>query len=215
MQSREYTLAELADAAAMTERNVRAYASRGLLPLPRRLGRRTVYGPEHVARLRLVRALHRHGLALRVITDLVERGTADAELARLGRENLPAVPGTTRVPLSVAVVEGYQRAHPDGMQALVDARLVDRDGDRYVASATTLGLVAALAARGVDVADCAEVSLRAAQAATRSAPGVGAVLDGVVDGAACAREELTVLAVQLAASAYADVLVARLSPRGP
>ena len=211
--AREYTLAEIADAAAMTERNVRAYQSRGLLPPTRRQGRRTLYGPDHVARLRLVRALHQHGLTLRLIGDLVERGTADAELARLARDELSATWGKVlRVPMSTAIVERYERDHPGGIQALLDAGLVARHGDRVLASATSLGIVSALGARGVDVPESARVSLCAARAAHRCAPELRDVVDEVVGSSDADADEVTMLVVQLAASAYADVLTRYLAP---
>lgn len=215
MQPRDYTLGELADAAAMTERNVRAYASRGLLPPTRRTGRHATYGAEHVARLRLVRALHRHGLTLRVIGDLVERGTADAELARLSREELPTGVGSVLVPMSAEIVETYQREHPGGMQALVDAHLITRSDGRYVASATALGIVAALSARGIGVEESAAVSLCAAAAASGCARELGAVLDVVHEKSDSDDDELKMLVIQLAASSFADVLGVRLSPPRP
>jgi DNA-binding transcriptional MerR regulator len=64
MVSAEYTLAELAAAAGMTMRNVRAYRTRGLLGAPRIRGRTGYYGPEHLAQLRNVQALLARGLTL-------------------------------------------------------------------------------------------------------------------------------------------------------
>lgn len=222
MHVREYTLGELADVAAMTERNVRAYGARGLLPPSRRQGRRVSYGAEHVARLRLIRSLHRRGLTLRVIGDLVERGTADAELARLGREDLATGTDGDTVPMSAEIVETYARQHPGGMDALVEARLVAfRDG-RHVASAATLGIVSALSARGIGVADSARISLCAAQAATACAPDLRVALDAITERstprgeeAGVEHHELAMLVVQLAASAFADVVTVRLSRPGP
>src|SRR3954469_6089843 len=56
-QPQELTIDELARAVGMTVRNVRAYASRGLMPPPRLVGRTGYYGEEHVTRLTLVREL--------------------------------------------------------------------------------------------------------------------------------------------------------------
>ena len=61
------TLDELAVAAQMTARNVRAYRTRGLLPPPYRIGRETRYGPEHLARLGEIRRLRAGGVPLRLI----------------------------------------------------------------------------------------------------------------------------------------------------
>jgi DNA-binding transcriptional MerR regulator len=61
------TIDELALTAGMTVRTTRYYASLGLLPPPVRRGRVAYYGPEHLARLQLVRALQDHGFTLAAI----------------------------------------------------------------------------------------------------------------------------------------------------
>ena len=61
------TIDELAMTAGMTVRTTRYYASLGLLPAPVRRGRVAFYGPEHLARLQLVRALQDHGFTLAAI----------------------------------------------------------------------------------------------------------------------------------------------------
>jgi DNA-binding transcriptional MerR regulator len=63
----QMTVDELAAAANMTVRNVRAYAGRGLIPSPRLVGRTGYYGPEHVSRLRLVRDLLDRGYTLAAV----------------------------------------------------------------------------------------------------------------------------------------------------
>ena len=50
----QLTIDELARVVGMTERKVRAYAARGLLPLPRLIGRTGYYSTEHVEQLSLV-----------------------------------------------------------------------------------------------------------------------------------------------------------------
>src|SRR5688500_11020989 len=67
----------------MTVRNVRAYAARGLLPPPRLVGRTGYYGPEHVARLVLVRDLLAQGYTLAAVEKAVadEPGSDPAALA--------------------------------------------------------------------------------------------------------------------------------------
>ncbi len=67
------TVDQLAAAAGTTVRTTRYYASLGLLPAPLRRGRLAYYGPQHLARLELVRALQDHGLTLAAI----ERYLAD------------------------------------------------------------------------------------------------------------------------------------------
>lgn len=63
----EMTIDQLAATVQMTVRNVRAYASRGLIPAPRLVGRTGYYGPEHVSRLRLIRDLLDRGYTLAAV----------------------------------------------------------------------------------------------------------------------------------------------------
>ncbi len=72
------TLDELARQAGMTARNVRAYRERGLIPKPELRGRKGFYGPEHLARLRLIRDLRERGFSLESIRHLIERDPDDS-----------------------------------------------------------------------------------------------------------------------------------------
>ncbi|MCU1538963.1 MAG: transcriptional regulator, MerR family [Humibacillus sp.] len=67
----ELTVDELAAETGMTVRNVRAYSSRGLLPPPRLEGRTGYYGPDHVARLTLVREMLDQGYTLTAAEKLI------------------------------------------------------------------------------------------------------------------------------------------------
>lgn len=62
--SRALTIDELAGRVGMTVRNVRAYASRGLLPPPQLRGRTGLYGEEHLARLTLIQQMLAEGYTL-------------------------------------------------------------------------------------------------------------------------------------------------------
>src|SRR3954468_4336141 len=55
----------------MTVRNIRVHQSRGLLPAPAVRGRTGYYGPEHVARVELIRELQSEGFNLESIRRLV------------------------------------------------------------------------------------------------------------------------------------------------
>jgi DNA-binding transcriptional MerR regulator len=66
-ESELLTIDELAVTTGTTVRTTRYYASLGLLPPPVRRGRLAYYGPEHLARLALVRALQDHGFTLSAI----------------------------------------------------------------------------------------------------------------------------------------------------
>ena len=74
-----YSLDELAEAAGMTARNVRAYQSRGLLQPPLRQGRSAVYDGYHLARLLQIRRLREVGVPLRLIADAASRGESLGE----------------------------------------------------------------------------------------------------------------------------------------
>jgi DNA-binding transcriptional MerR regulator len=58
----------------MTTRNVRAYQTRGLLQPPRRVGRSSVYGAEHVERLRQVQRARARGASLQLLRTLIREG---------------------------------------------------------------------------------------------------------------------------------------------
>jgi DNA-binding transcriptional MerR regulator len=84
MPDDEMTVDELAARAGLSVRTVRFYAGRGLLPPPRLRGRTGLYGPEHLARLDLVRKLQALGLTLAAIERHMERvpdGASPEDLA--------------------------------------------------------------------------------------------------------------------------------------
>lgn len=78
------SLAELAEESGVPARTIRYYISRGLLDGPLVAGRAASYGPEHLERLRQIRALQEQGLTL-------------AEIARRlgGRGAEPDLPSPT------------------------------------------------------------------------------------------------------------------------
>ncbi len=75
MSRAELTVDELAARVGMTVRNVRAYASRGLLPPPRLVGRTGYYGEEHVARLQLVLDMVNRGYTLNAVEKALSENT--------------------------------------------------------------------------------------------------------------------------------------------
>ena len=79
----ELRIDELARQGGTTVRNVRAYQDRGLLPPPRRQGRVGFYGPEHLARLRLISALLERGYTLANIGELVAAWEQGQDLGHL------------------------------------------------------------------------------------------------------------------------------------
>jgi DNA-binding transcriptional MerR regulator len=82
----ELTIDELAQRTSMTVRNIRAHQSRGLLPPPEVRGRTGYYGPEHVARIELIRELQEEGFNLEAIKRLIEAaGGVSGEVLRFTR----------------------------------------------------------------------------------------------------------------------------------
>jgi DNA-binding transcriptional MerR regulator len=69
----QLTIDELARRSGMTVRNVRAHQSRGLLPPPEIRGRTGYYGPEHLARLEMIKDLQAEGFSLGSIRRLLEK----------------------------------------------------------------------------------------------------------------------------------------------
>ena len=70
----------------MTVRNIRAHQSRGLLPAPQVRGRTGFYGPEHEARIELIRELQADGFKLEAIARLLDSaGGSSEEVLRFTR----------------------------------------------------------------------------------------------------------------------------------
>lgn len=87
------TIDEFAREAGVATTTVRLYASRGLLPPPRKQGRVGLYGHEHRRRLRLVTDLQHRGFSLAGIKELLdawEAGRGLDEVLGLSTEEQPA-----------------------------------------------------------------------------------------------------------------------------
>lgn len=150
----EFTVDELASRAQMTVRNVRAYASRGLIDAPRLAGRTGYYNREHLQRLQLIRQLLERGftlgavekaiqnaphhaaghtLDLMTILDLPDEGEAEI----MSREDLAALAGVERDDALIESMVGL------GLVEKLDGesvRLVEPAVVRAGASAVNLGL---------------------------------------------------------------------------
>lgn len=121
----ELTIDELAARVGMTVRNVRAYASRGLMPPPRLAGRTGYYGREHIHRLLLVRELLDRGYTLTaVVQAMASRGPGIAghglDLLRM----LDSPVGVDEQPEEISRETLTAMAGIDSDDALVD-RIVD------------------------------------------------------------------------------------------
>lgn len=149
----EYTVDELAARAQMTVRNVRAYASRGLIEAPRLEGRTGYYGREHLQRLQLIRQLiergftlaaiekaiqnapHAAGHALDLITILDQPDSSEPEI--MTRDDLAALAGVHRDDTLIESLVGL------GLVEKLDSdrvRLIEPTVVRAGAAAVTLGL---------------------------------------------------------------------------
>ncbi|RKG73380.1 MerR family transcriptional regulator [Corallococcus terminator] len=91
----EWKLTALAEAVGISPRTVRYYVQRGLLPAPPFKGPDTVYGEEHLVRLKAIRVLQARFLPLDAI---------QAELLRLSPEELRRLSETQVLPTPLPAV---------------------------------------------------------------------------------------------------------------
>jgi DNA-binding transcriptional MerR regulator len=120
------TVEQLAYETGMSVRNIRNHQSRGLLPPPEVRVRIGYYGPEHVARLRLIQEMQAEGFKLSAISRLIGEHGADADRF-VGLRQAVTAPFATEAP------EVYSRAE-----------LVEKfgtDDDRLIGKAKKLGLL--------------------------------------------------------------------------
>ncbi len=89
---------QLAARVGMSVRTVRFYAGRGLVPPPRREGRNGYYGPDHIARLELVRELQAHGFTLSAIEGYLEHIPKSAPPERVALHRTLLAPWNTSRP---------------------------------------------------------------------------------------------------------------------
>ena len=141
-KTEQLTIDELARRTGMTVRNIRAHQSRGLLASPEVRGRTGFYGPEHVARVEMIRQLQADGFSLELIGRMIENSNgnsadalrftralrepfADEEPVVLTIEELTDRFGGDGDPKILARAEelGMLRALPDGRVELLSPRL--------------------------------------------------------------------------------------------
>lgn len=122
----DLTVEQLAYETGMSVRNIRNHQSRGLLPPPEVRARVGYYGPQHVARLRLIQEMQAEGFKLSAISRLIGEHGEDADRF-VGLRQAVTAPFATESP------EVYSRAE-----------LVERfgtDDDRLIDKAKKLGLL--------------------------------------------------------------------------
>lgn len=121
------TIDELARETGMTVRNIRAHQSRGLLPPPDVRARTGYYGPEHVARVKLIQEMQADGFNLASIQRLLEGASGAVEEA-LGFKRAALAPFVEEEPEFATLEE-------------LDARLGGAVDQRSLRQAEKLGLV--------------------------------------------------------------------------
>ncbi|MPZ61537.1 MAG: MerR family transcriptional regulator [Propionibacteriales bacterium] len=104
------TVDQLATRVAISVRTVRFYAGRGLIPPPVRRGRIGYYGPDHVARLELVRELQAHGFTLTAIERYMERIPDGASPQDIALHRTLLAPWMPDLPETVSRTELVQRS---------------------------------------------------------------------------------------------------------
>jgi DNA-binding transcriptional MerR regulator len=126
----ELTVDQLAAHVGMTVRNVRAYASRGLLPPPRLVGRTGYYDQTHVARLSLIRQMLDEGYTLAAVERLLAQAPSEASPAELGLLRAMVSPWLPDEPEEVDTATLAARAgiddDPDIIDQLVAMGVVER-----------------------------------------------------------------------------------------
>lgn len=130
------TIDELALGASMTVRTTRYYTTLGMLPPPIRRGRIAYYGPIHIARLDLIRALQNHGFTLAAIEKYVNRLPDEASVEDLAIQRVmltswspTPVEELTRGQLEVRAGRALD---DDQVELLLRTKVVVEAGDRYV-----------------------------------------------------------------------------------
>ncbi|TMK39281.1 MAG: MerR family transcriptional regulator [Actinobacteria bacterium] len=103
------TIDQLAHSVGMTVRNVRAHQARGLLAPPTIRGRTGYYGPEHVARLELIKDLQSEGFNLESIRRIVDRTPAGSTAEVLDFTRALTAPFTDEQPQVVSLDELRER----------------------------------------------------------------------------------------------------------
>ena len=121
----------------MSVRNIRNHQSRGLLPPPEVRARIGYYGPEHVARLRLIQEMQAEGFKLSAISRLIGEHGADADRF-VGLRQAVTAPFATEAPEVLSREELVERFGTDDDSLLAKAQklgLLDRPRRRALRSA--------------------------------------------------------------------------------
>jgi len=176
----EYRIEELARSGGVAVDTIRFYQGKGLLPSPRRQGRFTLYGTEHLERLRRIRQLQQRGFPLTVIRRFLDGDLEPSDEALVAAVTGPSVAPEQR--LSLDELSQQSGVATPLLRELERAGLlvpVGTDAEpAYQASdlaAIRSGL--ALLEAGIPLADLMELGQQHAQAAERTARQAVALFD--------------------------------------
>ena len=118
----------------MSVRTVRFYAGRGLIPPPRREGRNGYYGPDHLARLELVRELQAHGFTLSAIEGYLENIPTDATPEQVALHRTLLAPWMADLPETVTRADLEMRSgrslSDDDLELLIALGVIEPTPDR-------------------------------------------------------------------------------------
>jgi DNA-binding transcriptional MerR regulator len=160
----QLTVEQLAAESGMSVRNIRAHQARGLLQSPEVRLRVGYYGPEHVARLQLIRDLQNDGFNLGGIKRLLDDTQATATRLVRFKEALISPPGAERAQtLTLAELDQrFRLGAGEAPQVLAKAGrlgvLVAAGEDRFeVPSPTLLAVAEEVIARGISADGALEV----------------------------------------------------------
>jgi DNA-binding transcriptional MerR regulator len=135
------TVEQLAYETGMSVRNIRNHQSRGLLPPPEVRARIGYYGPEHVARLRLIQEMQSEGFKLSAISRLIGEHGADADRF-VGLRQAVTAPFATESPEVYSREELVEKFGADDDKLLDKAQrlglLVDLGEERFEAPSPAL-----------------------------------------------------------------------------
>lgn len=106
------TIEELARRTGMTVRNIRAHQTRGLLPAPVVRARTGFYGPEHVARLEVIKEMQASGFNLTAIGRVLDMAPTGAGEELLRLERLLMAPWEDETPETVSLEDLATRFGP-------------------------------------------------------------------------------------------------------
>jgi DNA-binding transcriptional MerR regulator len=137
----DLTVEQLAYETGMSVRNIRNHQSRGLLPPPEVRARVGYYGPEHVARLRLIQEMQSEGFKLSAISRLIGEHGADADRF-VGLRQAVTAPFATEAPEVYSRDELVEKFGADDDKLLEKAQrlglLVDLGEERFEAPSPAL-----------------------------------------------------------------------------